>query len=111
MSKESKDRQLTYFEKQRDLLITEIATSMDTVLNNINALNRSLEGTVAVGKEFESVAALWANFYDAKAQMERMRPLDTEVMTGSDAVEPLSTDVEKMDADITSNPESNDGAN
>lgn len=77
MSKEAK-KQLSYFDKQRDLLIAEIGTSMESVLNNINALNRSLEGAIAVGKEFDSVAALWANFYDGLAQMEQLRPQTAE---------------------------------
>ncbi|PWW77801.1 hypothetical protein C7212DRAFT_277246 [Tuber magnatum] len=29
---------------------------------NMNLLNRSLEGVVAVGREFESVEALWSQF-------------------------------------------------
>ncbi|CDR37605.1 CYFA0S01e13146g1_1 [Cyberlindnera fabianii] len=66
--------QLTYFEKQRDALISEIAISMESVLNNVNALNRSLEGAIAVGKEFDSVASLWANFYDGLAQQDQLRP-------------------------------------
>ena len=44
--------------------------SMNNVLNNLNALNRSLEGVVAVGKEFESVSLLWNNYYDGLARVE-----------------------------------------
>lgn len=44
--------------------------SMNNVLNNLNALNRSLEGVVAVGKEFESVSLLWNNYYDGLARIE-----------------------------------------
>jgi len=43
---------------------------MDSVLNNVNALNRSLEGSIAVGKEFENVSELWKNFYDGFSTME-----------------------------------------
>lgn len=43
---------------------------MNNVLNNLNALNRSLEGVVAVGKEFESVSLLWNNYYDGLARIE-----------------------------------------
>lgn len=42
---------------------------MNNVLNNLNALNRSLEGVVAVGKEFESVSLLWNNYYDGLARI------------------------------------------
>lgn len=32
------------------------------MLQNINKLNRNLEGIVAVGNEFSSVEALWSQF-------------------------------------------------
>lgn len=35
---------------------------MDSVLTNLNRLNRSLESIVAVGNEFSSVEALWSTF-------------------------------------------------
>ncbi|KAK9237941.1 DASH complex subunit Dad1-domain-containing protein [Lipomyces kononenkoae] len=57
----------SYFEKQRDALVAEIAVSLEHVLSNINTLNRSLEGAIAVGKEFESVSTLWSTFYDSMA--------------------------------------------
>ncbi|KAK9377214.1 DASH complex subunit Dad1-domain-containing protein [Lipomyces chichibuensis] len=57
----------SYFEKQRDALIAEIAVSLEHVLSNVNTLNRSLEGAIAVGKEFESVSTLWSTFYDGIA--------------------------------------------
>lgn len=46
----------TYFEQQRELLLNEIATNMEAVLQNINRLNRNLEGVIAVW------ATLDANF-------------------------------------------------
>ncbi|CUS14371.1 unnamed protein product [Tuber aestivum] len=52
----------SFFEQQRDQLISEIALSLEHVLMNMNLLNRSLEGVVAVGREFESVEALWSQF-------------------------------------------------
>jgi len=68
----------SFFEQQREELITEIALSLEHVLMNMNLLNRSLEGVVAVGKEFEGVEALWSQFEnvmgknpeEAKAQEE-----------------------------------------
>ncbi|KAK9356986.1 DASH complex subunit Dad1-domain-containing protein [Lipomyces doorenjongii] len=57
----------SYFEKQREALVAEIAVSLEHVLSNINTLNRSLEGAIAVGKEFESVSTLWSTFYDGIA--------------------------------------------
>ncbi|KAL0634268.1 Dolichyl-diphosphooligosaccharide-protein glycosyltransferase subunit dad1 [Maublancomyces gigas] len=52
----------SFFEQQRDELVSEIALSLEHVLMNMNLLNRSLEGVIAVGKEFESVEALWSQF-------------------------------------------------
>lgn len=46
---------------------------MDAILNNVNALNRSLESSIAVGKEFEGVSTLWSTFYDGMQQMEKLR--------------------------------------
>ncbi|OAF59041.1 hypothetical protein VC83_04444 [Pseudogymnoascus destructans] len=52
----------TYFEAQRAALLGEIGVSLEHVLANINKLNRSLEGVIAVGNEFGSVEALWSQF-------------------------------------------------
>jgi DASH complex subunit DAD1 len=76
----------TYFETQRATLLGEIGVvrpftpprqassviatctqtntpqSLEHVLANINKLNRSLEGVIAVGNEFGSVEALWSQF-------------------------------------------------
>ena len=35
---------------------------LENVLQNINKLNRSLEGVIAVGNEFGAVEALWSQF-------------------------------------------------
>ncbi|CRG83782.1 hypothetical protein PISL3812_01138 [Talaromyces islandicus] len=50
------------FEFQRSELVREIALSMESVLQNINRLNRNLESIIAVGNEFSSVEALWSQF-------------------------------------------------
>ena len=52
----------TPFHNAREALISEIAQSLENVLQNINKLNRSLEGVMAVGNEFGSVEALWSQF-------------------------------------------------
>lgn len=46
---------------------------MNNVLNNLNALNRSMEGVVAVGKEFESISGLWNNYYNGLVRVEEMQ--------------------------------------
>ncbi|KAI1476504.1 hypothetical protein K445DRAFT_321538 [Daldinia sp. EC12] len=61
-------REKTYFELQREALISEIAMSFEHVLANINKLNRSLEAVVAVGNEFSSVEALWSQFEGVMAK-------------------------------------------
>ncbi|TGZ85159.1 hypothetical protein EX30DRAFT_337557 [Ascodesmis nigricans] len=52
----------SYFEQQRELLLTQIAATMEQVLTNMNTLNRNLESAIDVGKEFESVEELWSRF-------------------------------------------------
>ncbi|MCJ1275877.1 hypothetical protein MMC21_003682 [Puttea exsequens] len=56
------------FFQQRDALVGEIAMSLEHVLQNINKLNRSLEGVIAVGNEFGAVEALWSQFESVMAQ-------------------------------------------
>ncbi|KAL8997961.1 MAG: hypothetical protein Q9169_002883 [Polycauliona sp. 2 TL-2023] len=50
------------FFHQRDALVGEISMAMEQVLQNINKLNRNLEGVIAVGNEFGAVEALWSQF-------------------------------------------------
>ncbi|KAG6005328.1 hypothetical protein E4U21_000243 [Claviceps maximensis] len=74
----------TYFESQREALISDIALvgisrkplsadeydasystrlmSFEHVLGNINKLNRSLEEVIKMGNDFSSVEALWSQF-------------------------------------------------
>lgn len=58
----------TYFEQQREMLVGEIAQSLEHVLQNINKLNRSLEEVIAVGNEFSPVEALWSQFENVMAK-------------------------------------------
>lgn len=57
------------FLEERDILLQEINSTMDSILNGLNSLNISLEGGVAVGKEFQSVSDLWKSFYDGMESM------------------------------------------
>ncbi|OAG09887.1 uncharacterized protein CC84DRAFT_1070581, partial [Paraphaeosphaeria sporulosa] len=52
----------SYYEQQRELLILEIAQSLNNALHNLNALNRSLEEVIQVGNEFAPVESLWSHF-------------------------------------------------
>ncbi|KAL8682234.1 MAG: hypothetical protein Q9186_001693 [Xanthomendoza sp. 1 TL-2023] len=56
------------FLQQRDALIGEISIAMEHVLQNINRLNRNLEGVIAVGNEFGAVEALWSQFENVMAK-------------------------------------------
>ncbi|KAH3906760.1 hypothetical protein HBI56_062710 [Parastagonospora nodorum] len=58
----------TYFEQQREMLVTEIAQSLELVLQNINKLNRSLEEVTQVGNEFAPVESLWSHFENVMAK-------------------------------------------
>lgn len=43
---------------------------MEKVLENLNTLNRSLQGVVALGKEFDSISKLWESFYTDVTRIE-----------------------------------------
>lgn len=58
------------FEKQRDFLVQEIATAIDSVVHNLDTLNRSLNESVQVGKEFDNVGRLWSSFYNGELVQE-----------------------------------------
>ena len=53
-----------YFIEQRNIILQDITNTMDSILNGLNELNISLENSIAVGKDFESVAKLWKTFYN-----------------------------------------------
>ncbi|CAG8724779.1 31215_t:CDS:2 [Gigaspora margarita] len=57
---ETNDR--TTFQKQKETMINDIALGLEQVINNMNVLNKNLEGVIAIGKEFENVSSLWKNF-------------------------------------------------
>jgi DASH complex subunit DAD1 len=65
-----------YFEKQRDLLLQEISNSMDSVVYNLDILNRSLNESIQVGKEFDDVGRLWSHFYDGMNQLKQKQAQD-----------------------------------
>lgn len=50
------------------LLTHPTKQSLENVLQNMNKLNRSLEGVIAVGNEFGAVEALWSQFEGVMAQ-------------------------------------------
>lgn len=50
------------FEMRRAEIVGQIGDSLEQVLTQINALNRSLEGIIEIGNEFAQVEALWSQF-------------------------------------------------
>ncbi|RKP26068.1 DASH complex subunit Dad1 [Syncephalis pseudoplumigaleata] len=57
----------TTFERERDNLINEIAqasarSSMEQVIASMNLLNKNLDNIVTLGRDFEHISELWANF-------------------------------------------------
>lgn len=56
------DQEPTEFEIRRAEIVSQIGDSLEQVLTQINALNRSLEGIIEIGNEFASVEALWSQF-------------------------------------------------
>lgn len=52
---------------------------MEHVLSNLNALNRSLENVISVGREFENVGDLWSKFYqDVRHDSQPQPPQDLQ---------------------------------
>ncbi|KAK3073039.1 Dolichyl-diphosphooligosaccharide-protein glycosyltransferase subunit dad1 [Teratosphaeriaceae sp. CCFEE 6253] len=48
--------------------VDRLSQSLENVLQNINKLNRSLEGVIAVGNEFSQVEGLWSQFESVMAK-------------------------------------------
>ncbi|KAI4729142.1 hypothetical protein E4T49_03009 [Aureobasidium sp. EXF-10728] len=68
----------TYFEQQRELVLQDVATNLEQVLQNMNTLNRSLESVIAVGNEFGQVEGLWSMFENVMAQQQQTQHNDEE---------------------------------
>jgi len=64
------EHQPTEFEMRRAALVGEIGDSLESVLTQINSLNRSLEGIIEIGNEFASVEALWSQFETVMGRTE-----------------------------------------
>ncbi|KAL5611964.1 hypothetical protein BROUX41_000470 [Berkeleyomyces rouxiae] len=71
-------REKSFFEQEREALVSDIALSFNNVLTNLNNLNRSLEAVIAVGNEFSSVEALWSQFEGVMSKDEDVKREETE---------------------------------
>ncbi|CAO1630490.1 unnamed protein product [Jaminaea pallidilutea] len=58
----------SFFLRERERLVGEIAESMGQILNHSNALNRKLEESILVGKGFEPMSVLWGRFASMMGQ-------------------------------------------
>ncbi|KAK7187616.1 DASH complex subunit Dad1 [Paraphaeosphaeria sporulosa] len=88
----------SYYEQQRELLILEIAQSLNNALHNLNALNRSLEEVIQVGNEFAPVESLWSHF---ESVMGDQGLEEKETKREGDAEEGARANVEpKLDAQV-----------
>ncbi|KAH7336913.1 DASH complex subunit Dad1, partial [Rhizoctonia solani] len=52
------------FERERERLIADIASSFEELLSNSNVINRRLEDLGGTGKSFDTVAQLWGSFHN-----------------------------------------------
>lgn len=54
-------------------MLSEISSAIDLVVYNLDVLNRSLNDSVQVGKEFDDVGRLWSTFYNGIGKTRRQR--------------------------------------
>ncbi|KAF2671750.1 hypothetical protein BT63DRAFT_476610 [Microthyrium microscopicum] len=87
------EAQSSYFHSQRAMLVSEIAQSMDSVLTNLNRLNRSMEAIIAVGNEFSNVEALWSTFEGVMGD----QPTETTDNKESNTAEGAAVDEDKIE--------------
>ncbi|KAF2451682.1 hypothetical protein P171DRAFT_515653 [Karstenula rhodostoma CBS 690.94] len=99
----------SYYEQQRELLVLEIAQSLNNALHNLNALNRSLEEVIQVGNEFAPVESLWSHF---ESVMGDQGQEEKETKREGDAEEGASMNVEpKPNAKLGGHQRKTDGGN
>lgn len=67
-----------YFIEQRNIVLQEINETMNSILNGLNGLNISLESSIAVGREFQSVSDLWKTLYDGLESLSDEAPIDEQ---------------------------------
>jgi DASH complex subunit DAD1 len=69
------------FLARRAHLLTQISSSLEDTLTQINSLNRSLEGIIEIGNEFAAVEGLWSSFETFMGDQGQSQP---EGMDGKD---------------------------
>ncbi|KAJ1303397.1 hypothetical protein OPQ81_011589 [Rhizoctonia solani] len=72
----------SFFERERERLIADIASSFEELLSNSNVINRRLEDLGGTGKSFDTVAQLWGSFHNLVREQERAAQ-DADVLAGT----------------------------
>ena len=72
------------FELRRAALVGQIGESLEQVLQQMNALNRSLEGIIEIGNEFASVEALWSQFETVMGKHENVDDANDDTTENGD---------------------------
>ncbi|WFD17863.1 Dolichyl-diphosphooligosaccharide-protein glycosyltransferase subunit dad1 [Malassezia caprae] len=58
----------SFFERERDKLIADITSDLETIIASSNAVNRKMEEQISVGKGFDSISELWGQLSELMAQ-------------------------------------------
>ncbi|KAJ9475602.1 DASH complex subunit DAD1 [Pseudozyma hubeiensis] len=61
-SSEDHSQDAGFFERERNRLIGDISKGVESILGNTNSLNRKIEESISVGKEFHPISELWSKF-------------------------------------------------
>jgi len=72
----------TFFTKERDRLIAEIASGFEELLSTSNNLNRKLEEVLGMTREYETIADLWQSFHELMGGNGVDSTADEEVQGG-----------------------------
>ena len=86
-STDASTHQPTEFETRRAALVGQIGESLEQVLQQMNALNRSLEGIIEIGNEFASAEALWSQFESVMGKNEDVENTNDETGNGDMTVQ------------------------
>ena len=90
---------LSHHERKIHSLTFSTKQSLENVLQNMNKLNRSLEGVIAVGNEFGAVEALWSQFEGVMAQEPEEEGKDGEIEGSEEGEEEAESAGEAEKAD------------
>jgi len=76
----------SFFDKERERLTADIASSFEELLLSSNVLNRKLEELIGMRKEFATIADLWQSFHEVMREQKPEIDLDGIPGTGGHVV-------------------------